>query len=159
MTADASADLAVLVAAILTLLAIASKLITANLMQRTKRAMARLEVRRKEAGGRLKEVQLKTTSARGTLEFWERRRTETSQKVQDMQRDVDAYASTLEGGEELEELVEGDDERPLEYDDEPVGEETLEEDPDEALDDDEEAADGTVDEVAGGDAGVERASS
>ena len=85
----ATADAAVLVAAIVTLLAIAAKLIVANLIQRSKKSFAVQEVRRKEIASRLNEFQLKRTSARGTLEFWERRRTETEQRVFDMRRDVE----------------------------------------------------------------------
>lgn len=91
MTPEASADTAVLASAILTLLAIASKLITANLLTRNKRTYTKLDVRRRDIGSRLKEVQLKRNSAKGTLEFWERRRAETSQKVLDAQRDVENY--------------------------------------------------------------------
>ncbi len=91
----ATAAAAVLVAAIVTLLAIAAKLIVANLNQRSKKSFAVQEVRRKEIASRLKEVQLKRTSARGTLEFWERRRTETKQRVFDMRRDVEAYVEQM----------------------------------------------------------------
>ena len=66
----ATAAAAFPVAAIVTLLAIAAKLIVANLIQRSKKSFAVQEVRRKEIASRFKEVQLKPTSARGTLEFW-----------------------------------------------------------------------------------------
>ncbi|MBT3341881.1 MAG: hypothetical protein HN712_25825 [Gemmatimonadetes bacterium] len=105
-TAAAAADAAVLFAAIITLLAIAAKLITANFIQRSKKSSAVLESRRKEISGRLKEVALKRTSARGTLEFWERRRTETQQRVFDVQRDLDAYVESmgpLRGDDDFEE--------------------------------------------------------
>ena len=82
----AAADAAILFAAIITLLAIAAKLITANLVQRNKKSSAVLEAQRKDISSRLKGVQLKRTSARGTLEFWERRRTETQQRVFDLHR-------------------------------------------------------------------------
>ena len=98
----ATADAAVLVGAIVTLLAIAAKLIVANLIQRSKKSFAVQEVRRKEIASRLKEVQLKRTSARGTLEYWERRRTETEQRVFDMRRDVEAYVEQM-GPQEGEE--------------------------------------------------------
>lgn len=93
--AAAAADAAVLFAALVTLVAIVAKLVTANLIQRTKKSWAVLDVRRKDISSRLKEVQLKRTSARGTLEFWERRRSETQQKVFDLRRDFDAYVEQL----------------------------------------------------------------
>lgn len=85
------------------LLAIASKLVTANLVTRSKRIYAKLDVTRREIAARLKEVQLKRTSARGTLEFWERRRTETSQKVQDATRDLENYGAQFEDGDDPDE--------------------------------------------------------
>ena len=42
-----------------------------------------LESRRNDMGSRLKEIQLKRTCARGTLEFWARRRSETELRVFD----------------------------------------------------------------------------
>ncbi|MBT4100141.1 MAG: hypothetical protein HOM68_19600 [Gemmatimonadetes bacterium] len=105
----ATADAAVLIAAILMLLAIVGKLITANLTQRSKKSSAVLEARRKDIGSRLKEVQLKRTSARGTLEFWERRRSETELRVFDMRRDVEAYVEQLGPLEGAEEYVDDDD--------------------------------------------------
>ena len=72
---------------------ITSKLITANLVTRSKRVYTKLDGNRRDIGSRLKDVQLKRTSARGTLEFWHRRRTETSQKVQDLARDLGNYTA------------------------------------------------------------------
>lgn len=105
MNPESAADTAVLVSAILTLVAIAAKLITANLVTRAKRIFLQLDARRREIVARLKESQLKTTSARGTLEFWERRRTETSQRVQDIIRDLEAYQ---ERSSEVDEGEDGD---------------------------------------------------
>lgn len=105
MSPETAADTAVLVSAILMLLAIASKLVTANLVTRSKRVYAKLEVARREIASRLKEVQLKRTSAKGTLEFWERRRTETNQRVQDLTRDLENYSEQFEEGGEDEEVV------------------------------------------------------
>jgi hypothetical protein len=95
-----------LVTAILMLLAIVSKLVTANLVTRSKRAYTKLEAQRRDISSRLKEAQLKTTSAKGTLEFWERRRTETSQREQDMMRDMAEYDERFqsEEGDEGEEM-------------------------------------------------------
>ena len=56
MNPEAAADTAVLVSALLTLLAIISKLVTANLVTRSKRVFAKLDVRRREIVSRLKEV-------------------------------------------------------------------------------------------------------
>ena len=99
MNAEAAADTAVLVSAILMLLAITSKLVTASLVTRSKGAYTKLDARRRETVARMKEVQLKRTSARGTLEFWDRRRTETSQKVLDARRDMENYAAQFGPGE------------------------------------------------------------
>ena len=95
MNAEGAADTAVLASAILMLVAIVSKLITANLVTRSKRVYAKVDATRKEIVSRLKEAQLKRTSARGTLEFWERRRTETAQKVMDATRDLENYAARM----------------------------------------------------------------
>jgi|APSaa5957512622_1039677.scaffolds.fasta_scaffold220286_1 hypothetical protein len=97
MIPDASADTAVLASAILMLLAITTKLITANLVTRSKRIYTKLDARRREIASRLKEVQLKTKSAKGTLEFWERRKIESSQKVEDARRDVEEYGMQSDG--------------------------------------------------------------
>ncbi len=102
MNAEAAADTAVLVSAILMLLAITSKLVTASLVTRSKAAYTKLDARRREIVAKVKEVQLKRTSARGTLEFWNRRRTETSQKVQEAIRDLESYEAQF-GSEELDE--------------------------------------------------------
>ncbi len=99
MNAEAVADTAVLVSAILMLLAITSKLVTASMVTRSKAAYTRLDARRREIVAKMKEAQLKRTSARGTLEFWERRRTETSQKVQDATRDMENYEAQFGSGE------------------------------------------------------------
>lgn len=90
MNPEVPADSAVLASAVLTLLAIATKLITANLVTRSKGIYTKLDARRREIVARLKEAQLKRTSAKGTMEFWERRRKETSQRVQDAIRDLEA---------------------------------------------------------------------
>ncbi len=128
MNPEAAADTAVLVSALLTLLAIISKLVTANLVTRSKRVFAKLDVRRREIVSRLKEVQLKTTSAKGTLEFWERRRTETSQRVQDASRDlenyVDQFGADDDGWEtEGEEAAEAESDMESEPAPEAIGEE------------------------------------
>lgn len=128
MNPEAAADTAVLVSALLTLLAIISKLVTANLVTRSKRVFAKLDVRRREIVSRLKEVQLKTTSAKGTLEFWERRRTEISQRVQDASRDlenyVDQFGADDDGWEtEGEEAAEAESDMESEPAPEAIGEE------------------------------------
>ena len=56
---------------------------TAYLTQRSKKSSAVLESRRKDMGSRLKQIQSKRTCARGTLEFWARRRSETELRVFD----------------------------------------------------------------------------
>ena len=110
MNGDAVADTAILLAAILTLIAITAKLIAANLVTRVQRDYNRLDRDRKEIIGRLKQAQLMTTSARGTLEFWQRRHEETSTKVRDMARDLEAYKDQFgplgieEDAEEMEDL-------------------------------------------------------
>ena len=146
MNPEAAADTAVLVSAVLMLVAIGSKLITANLVTRSKRVYARLDVRRKEAVASLKEMQLKTTSAKGTLEFWERRRTETTHRVQDAARDLENYIAQYE---EAQEDGEGDTEAAGCDDVDPVKEEAAEAttgvaDPHEA-----ESSEASADEVAG----------
>ena len=146
MNPEAAADTAVLVSAVLMLVAIGSKLITANLVTRSKGGYARLDVRRKEAGASLKEMQLKTTSTKGTLEFWERRRTETTHRVQDAARDLDNYIAQYE---EAQEDGEGDTEAAGRDDVGPVEEEAAEAttgvaDPHEA-----ESSEVPADEVAG----------
>ena len=110
MDGDAVADTAILFAAILTLVAIAAKLIAANLVTRVKRDYTRLDRDRKEILGRLKQAQLVTTSARGTLEFWHRRHEETVTKVQDATRDLEAYEEQFGplGMEEEEEIEDVD---------------------------------------------------
>ena len=108
MNAEAAADMAVLIAALLMLVAIVSKLITANLVTRSKRVYTELDANRRDISSRLKEVQLKRTSARGMLEFWHRRRTETSQKVQDLARDLARDLENYTAQGDVEEVELGD---------------------------------------------------
>ena len=94
----------------------------------------------------MKEMQLKTTSAKGTLEFWERRRTETTHRVQDAARDLENYIAQYE---EAQEDGEGDTEAAGRDDVDPVKEEAAEAtigvaDPHEA-----ESSEAPADEVAG----------
>ncbi len=100
------ADAAVLAAAILTLVAITAKLVTSNLVSRAKKNWGKIDYARREIVGRLRKAQLASTSAKGTLEFWERRRSEATQRLMDMERDLEAYAEQFadeDDGEEGEE--------------------------------------------------------
>ncbi len=97
------ADTAVLAAAILTLVAITGKLVTSNLIQRAKKSWGKLDYERRDIVGRLKKVQLARTSAKGTLEFWERRLSEATQRLMDMERDLEAYAEQFADEDEEEE--------------------------------------------------------
>ena len=123
MNPEAAADTAVPVSAVLMLVAIDSQLITANLVTCSKRVYARLDVRRKEAVASLKEMQLKTTPAKGTLEFWERRHSETTDRVQDAARDLENCIAQYE---EAQEDGEGDIEAAGRDDVDPVEEEAAE---------------------------------
>ena len=103
------AETAILAAAILTLLAIVAKLVTSNLVSRSKRNWGQLDLSRRGIVGRLKKAQLARTSAHGTLEFWQRRKTEASRRLLDLKRDLEAYVEQLGGGEDGEDETGSDD--------------------------------------------------
>lgn len=88
MEPSATADLAVLVAAVLTMVAIAGKLVTSSLMGRQQKGYAELDARRRAIAQRLKEAAAKRKSAEGTLHFWERRFQEAERKVLDVRLDA-----------------------------------------------------------------------
>ena len=118
------ADAAVLAAAILTLVAITAKLVFSNLISRAKKNWGKLDYARRDIVGRLKKAQLARTSAKGTLEFWERRLSEAIQRLMDMERDLEAYAEQFadEDGEEGEEGAEVDTGKVATADDDEDGE-------------------------------------
>ena len=95
MTPDKISDSAVYAAAAILLVAIVAKLVAANLISRIKQDFRLMDHARKEVLGKLKQAQLAAISARGTQEFWRRRFTEITQKVEDATRDLEAYQKQL----------------------------------------------------------------
>jgi len=110
MGPSAAADLAVLVAAIVVMVAIAGKLVTSNMMARQKKRFAKLDAQRRGIAQQLTEVAAKRKSAEGTLHFWERRREEAERKVFDTRLDVEEHERTADplGPEEGDEADAGE---------------------------------------------------
>ena len=89
---------------------------------------------------------MKTISAKGTLEFWDRRHSETTDRVQDAARDLENYIAQYE---EAQEDGEGDTEAAGRDDVDPVKEEAAEATTGVADPHEVESSEAPADEVAG----------
>ena len=88
---ESFANAAVLACAVIMLVAIFVKLVTAHLVARHKKNFNSVDQDRREINSRLKQAEMARTSARGTVEFWTRRRLEVQMRVQEAIRDIEAY--------------------------------------------------------------------
>ena len=91
MGSDQVSDATVFAAALILLLSIVAKVVSANMIAKIRKDYNLLDQERRGFLAKLKQAQLAGASARGTYEFWQRRLTETAQKVQDATRDLEAY--------------------------------------------------------------------
>ncbi|MFH1569909.1 MAG: hypothetical protein ABIL09_18090 [Gemmatimonadota bacterium] len=85
-----------MIAAILALVAIVAKLVTANLITKAHRRYAALDAQRRSMAMQLKEEMAKHKSAAGTLDFWSRRREEAGRQVADTRLDLQEYTRRTE---------------------------------------------------------------